>query len=373
MQFTRLMLAILCAALDVLATRSRDAITMRTESVLSASSSSSTGTSDTDGVETKSHAFKVSLRAERMTSRLMYTTPSCQLPSRDKAFPGEIVVFMQHDNVRSFSHSTQMNYENRVRCTGEINKNCTGADPPSPNLKACDPLLDSCGCDMDPSWLHSPIHRQMMTHIQPMCVTAKDNTKRKLAEDPFRILMVGLGSGAIPMWLLDNCRVYVQKGLKIESLELDSRIIDVAENFLGFRTLDDVNTVEKGEYAHAVQVRVNQSDAYDAIVINAFDASNNVPEAYRNKPFLQNLFKLLRPRGVVVQNLRKAEFEDAVKQHTAAFGRGWVEGISKVEGASSQARIVVSKKPGPPLSGASRPSVLASVLFAMVAAGASAM
>lgn len=164
-----------------------------------------------------------------------------------------------------------------------------------------------------------PAEQKMMDLIKPICDSASDNENRILTDDPLHILIVGLGSGALPMYSLQNCRVYVSKGIKIETVEADPRLIKLAIGLFGYSSVPDLSTIEQMDLGLAVQKRTNQTIKYDIVLVNAFDAKG-APETCRNPNFFTNVKTILRPDGRVLQSLRSPQYEDAIVEYQKTFG-----------------------------------------------------
>ncbi len=136
-----------------------------------------------------------------------------------------------------------------------------------------------------------------------------------LNPDPKRILVAGLGGGTIPMAMRD-----LFPNASIDVLEVDQAVLNVAEEFFGFRE-DDAMT------AHVVDARVFikraglRGEQYDYIVLDAF-SGEYIPEHLLSKEFLEEVRAILTPDGVVVANTfsssRLYDYESVTYQ--AVFG-----------------------------------------------------
>ncbi|HEX6309908.1 MAG TPA: fused MFS/spermidine synthase [Longimicrobiales bacterium] len=109
-----------------------------------------------------------------------------------------------------------------------------------------------------------------------------------------RMLFVGLGGGAMPMY----ARQIVPEA-RIDVVEIDPVIVDVARRYFGFTT-DDRMTVHTGDGRAFIESA--QPGTYDLIVLDAF-SDDEVPYALTTREFLRAVRAILTPGGVVVSNL----------------------------------------------------------------------
>jgi len=148
---------------------------------------------------------------------------------------------------------------------------------------------------------------------------------RDLKEDPLHILLLGVGSGALSMSVLNNCRVFVPGGLKVESVEPDQSIMNVAQQLFGFKGIPGVHKIEVGSCGVALQQRVKDGNAanggkYDAVVINVFNGDDTVPTECKNQTFLGQVKTIVKDQGVVLQSVHNKELSSALSDYTAVFG-----------------------------------------------------
>jgi spermidine synthase len=114
-----------------------------------------------------------------------------------------------------------------------------------------------------------------------------------LAEEPQRIMIVGLGGGTMPMFL----RNYYPNAT-IDVVDIDPDIVHIAKEYFGFR--EDANMhahVSDGrKFVEAVRA------PYDMIFLDAFGA-RNVPPHLTTVEFMRAVKRALKPGGVVVGNV----------------------------------------------------------------------
>merc|ERR550514_766734 len=89
---------------------------------------------------------------------------------------------------------------------------------------------------------------------------------------PMRVLLVGLGGGALPAYMLSQC----PKGsVFVESVEYDPRVVKAAERFFGFQVIPGANEVETDDGGKAVARRASNPDSssreqYDVVLVDCF-------------------------------------------------------------------------------------------------------
>jgi len=142
------------------------------------------------------------------------------------------------------------------------------------------------------------------------------------AKQPFRVLMFGLGGGAVPMYLRDRC-----DSALIESVESDARVALIAQRLFGF-TADSKNKVEiaDGEEAaerHAKTHPWPQGPHYDAILVDCFDGDNHVAPSCRSEKFVHAVRSALGPDGAVIHNVMDTDKNQVLPMYQATFGADW--------------------------------------------------
>lgn len=115
-----------------------------------------------------------------------------------------------------------------------------------------------------------------------------------LAPAEARILYVGLGGGAMPMYAR-----HVVPQATIDVVEIDPLIVDVAHEYFGFVS-DERMRVHIGD--GRVFIQDSAPGAYDLIVLDAF-SDDEIPYSLATREFLEEVRAGLAPEGVVVSNL----------------------------------------------------------------------
>jgi spermidine synthase len=109
-----------------------------------------------------------------------------------------------------------------------------------------------------------------------------------------RILFVGLGGGAMPMYVRQ-----VLPEARIDVVEIDPVIVQVARTHFGFEP-DSNMVVHTGDGRRFIEKA--PPGRYDLIVLDAF-SDDEVPYALTTRTFLEAVHDALDPDGVVVSNL----------------------------------------------------------------------
>ena len=130
--------------------------------------------------------------------------------------------------------------------------------------------------------------------------------------DQARILVVGLGGGAMPRWL----RIAVPNA-QIAVVEISPAVVRAAREWFGFET-DSLMTVHVEDAADFVARTPAQ--LFDLIILDAFDATG-VPEALQSKTFFDHVHRILTPEGVVASNLHLGSptYETLIGRHRSLF------------------------------------------------------
>lgn len=120
-----------------------------------------------------------------------------------------------------------------------------------------------------------------------------------LAEAPRRVLIVGLGGGALPVFLRRHYPL-----LQIDVAEIDPEVLTAATLYFGFRQ-DDLLKAHVGDGRSFIEN--TPAGRYDLIILDAF-GSTEVPAHLATAEFLQAVRRALAPSGVAVSNLWKSGY-----------------------------------------------------------------
>lgn len=140
-------------------------------------------------------------------------------------------------------------------------------------------------------------------------------TALAVVETPKRVLVVGLGGGAMPMFLR---RLFPDA--TIDAVEIDPAVIKVARRFFDFRE-------DRRLHAFAADGRAfveKSAGGYDLIFLDAF-GSSDIPRHLATLEFLQLVRARLSPSGVVVGNVFAPSlnpmFGSMIRTYAAAFAQ----------------------------------------------------
>jgi spermidine synthase len=110
-----------------------------------------------------------------------------------------------------------------------------------------------------------------------------------------RVLVIGLGGGVIP-----RAMRRIDPELRIDVVELDPAVVDVAKRHFGYREDRALRTFI-GDGRVFVRRRARAGERYDLIVIDAYERVY-VPEHLMTREFVAEVRALLAPGGVVASN-----------------------------------------------------------------------
>ncbi|XP_018589744.1 eEF1A lysine and N-terminal methyltransferase-like isoform X2 [Scleropages formosus] len=120
---------------------------------------------------------------------------------------------------------------------------------------------------------------------------------------PVSVLLVGLGGGGLPQFLRDFV-----PGASVEVVELDPAMLEVAQQWFGFR-VDDRLKVVLGDGLEHINTLENQGGhSYDVIMFDVDSKDPTLgmscpPPAFVETTFLKKVHNLLTARGVFMLNL----------------------------------------------------------------------
>jgi spermidine synthase len=137
-----------------------------------------------------------------------------------------------------------------------------------------------------------------------------------------RVLIVGLGGGAMIHFLK-----HYDPEVKIDALEIDPVVVQVADRYFDVRSEGNVNIVT----TDGVRYLERTKERYDVIYMDAFlkpsadTDPTGKPLAMKTQQFYKEMQKRLNPRGVVVFNVNPHQAVDAdLRAIRAAFGQSYV-------------------------------------------------
>ncbi|XP_023860164.1 eEF1A lysine and N-terminal methyltransferase isoform X1 [Salvelinus sp. IW2-2015] len=150
--------------------------------------------------------------------------------------------------------------------------------------------------EVDKGYLCCAHHRVMVAGLAMLGVGTDHNKD-------VSVLLVGLGGGGLPQFLRDFV-----PGARVEVVELDPAVLEVAQGWFGF-TPDDRLTVTLGDGLERINnIEREGGHQYDVIMfdVDSKDPSLGMscpPPAFVETAFLERVGNLLTPRGVFMLNL----------------------------------------------------------------------
>eukprot|EP00746_Dinoflagellata_sp_MGD_P006737 gnl/MRDRNA2_/MRDRNA2_113265_c0_seq1.p1 gnl/MRDRNA2_/MRDRNA2_113265_c0~~gnl/MRDRNA2_/MRDRNA2_113265_c0_seq1.p1 ORF type:complete len:363 (+),score=44.29 gnl/MRDRNA2_/MRDRNA2_113265_c0_seq1:184-1272(+) len=276
--------------------------------------------------------------------------PTCTVEGSNVSQSPEIQVYIRHDNIRSLAFGGGYAEHSSVYCKGEVENFCTAwtmDSRPRQTDRSCLALVEECSCEPDIR-ISSKAHLRVVKEVRHMCYKAPD--QRDLYTDPFRILIIGLSSGVLPMYLMADCRVFVPGGLKLSIVEPDPRVVDLAHDLFGFAASSSVAEIETVDPKKALLERLLEPDhvKYDVVIVDLTDGSGGIPESVQGTAFLEGLDRLLRPGSQVMHYVPSSAYNQTFSDYVTVFGKEYLQeyetGMSREEGPE---HIIVVH--GPPI------------------------
>ncbi|MDX1444492.1 MAG: fused MFS/spermidine synthase [Gammaproteobacteria bacterium] len=157
-----------------------------------------------------------------------------------------------------------------------------------------------------------------------------DYTKLSLAgllinPDPERILVVGLGGGTLP-----ETFHAMFPDAKIDAIEIDEAVVDVAERYFDFKEEDNIRVIVKDARVYVKQAGMF-GRSYDYIILDAFNG-DYIPEHLMTKEWLEEVKRLLAPGGVLVANTFSVSrlYHNESVTYEEVFG--WIRNVKQESG-----------------------------------------
>lgn len=211
-------------------------------------------------------------------------------------------VWVHDDNTRSLNFGGDTSgSQTTVTCKGSVPSSCRASTPPAP----CSQV--QCPCDPDTSALDFPYMRAITKEV------ISDATCKGSGQS--RMLLIGLGGGALTMYLESHC-----PGLQIDAVEANKHVVDAAYGLFGLDRSGSKVSVEVADGGTAVQNRVASGSRYDFVVVDCFQAQGQVPASCRSDAFISGLRSLLKPGGKVLQQVWKAQYRSILGMYNDEFG-----------------------------------------------------
>lgn len=154
-----------------------------------------------------------------------------------------------------------------------------------------------------------------------------------------RVLVVGLGGGAMPMFLRA-----VHPGLAIDVVELDPIVIRAAREFMGFRE-DEHLKVHAGDGRRFIETG---TDRYDIIFLDAYGPSD-IPVALTTVEFLRAVRARLSADGLIAGNVWSPRFNELYEAMHQSYREAFGARLCVLDAEGSGNRIFLARADGMPL------------------------
>lgn len=237
---------------------------------------------------------------QSLSSNSSVVVELCRIPSVQKG-DHPLSVRLLPDNRRAMyltpdaaANTADVEAETEIQCLGETPGLCEHSDG------HCKP----CPCRIDPLSPPDSYVQLMLQEIRPRCRAAPEG-------ESIRVLLIGLGGGAVPQQILAHCPV---GSVTVHVVEIDERVIQMATEYFGLpkgRHLE----VEHADATEALEKRFGKSgnvflegearsiELYDVALVDCMAGSGLVPLPCRSAQFVELLHKALRKGGLAMQNI----------------------------------------------------------------------
>lgn len=180
-----------------------------------------------------------------------------------------------------------------------------------------------CPCEFDAAGDLSAAYMQtMFEQLSPLCPSAATTETSSS-----RVLMIGLGGAELPQYLLHHCPDMV-----IEAAEISANVINISRAYFGLAESEETfgGRIAIDHSDALAAVRSREAGEYDAVLVDCFVGSGEVPEDCRSQQFAEGVRRLLRSGGHLLQNMWHkspghqhvaADFREAVVTYSQVFGR----------------------------------------------------
>jgi spermidine synthase len=157
-----------------------------------------------------------------------------------------------------------------------------------------------------------------------------------------RVLIVGLGGGAMVHFL-----TRYDPQVKVDVVEIDPAVVQVAEEFFGIRSQGNVNIITADAFKYLAESQI----PYDVIYMDAFlkpsgdTDSTGVPLKLKQVQFYRSLSRTLAPDGLVVFNLNPhSGTRDDVQTIASAFPQAYIWRLPESTGVVMAAPLVPQRE-----------------------------
>ncbi|KTG40965.1 hypothetical protein cypCar_00017374, partial [Cyprinus carpio] len=180
---------------------------------------------------------------------------------------------------------------------------------------------------VDRGFLCCTHHEVMVAGLAMLGMDAINNK-----DHPVSVLLVGLGGGGLPQFVHDFVPC-----ARVEVVELDSAVLEVAQSWFGFHTDERLKVILGDGLEHIKTLESEGGHSFDVIMFDVDSKDTTLgmscpPSAFVETSLLKKVYSLLTPRGLFMLNLvcrdsalRKSVLERVQAVFTCVFSRG-IEG-----------------------------------------------
>ena len=155
---------------------------------------------------------------------------------------------------------------------------------------------------------------------------------------PRRVLIVGLGGGAMPMFLRA-----VDPSLAIDVVEIDPLVVRVAREFMGF-----VEDRQLKVHVGCGRRFIEESDQrYDIVFLDAYGPSD-IPVALTTVEFLRTVRARLQPNGIVAGNVWSPTFNELYEAMHQSYREAFGPHLCVLDAEGSGNRIFLARQDASP-------------------------
>ncbi|XP_016122532.1 eEF1A lysine and N-terminal methyltransferase [Sinocyclocheilus grahami] len=180
---------------------------------------------------------------------------------------------------------------------------------------------------VDRGFLCCTHHEVMVAGLAMLGMDAINNK-----DQPVSVLLVGLGGGGLPQFVHDFVPC-----ARVEVVELDPAVLEVAQTWFGFQTDERLNVTLGDGLEHIKTLESEGGHSFDVIMFDVDSKDTTLgmscpPPAFVETSLLKKVYSLLTPRGLFMLNLvcrdsalRKSVLERVQAVFPCVFSRG-IEG-----------------------------------------------
>uniref|UniRef100_A0A9J8BE24 eEF1A lysine and N-terminal methyltransferase n=1 Tax=Cyprinus carpio carpio TaxID=630221 RepID=A0A9J8BE24_CYPCA len=176
------------------------------------------------------------------------------------------------------------------------------------------------------------LYRRLIFMNNSQLVQSESRLRSAATDHPVSVLLVGLGGGGLPQFVHDFVPC-----ARVEVVELDSAVLEVAQSWFGFHTDERLKVILGDGLEHIKTLESEGGHSFDVIMFDVDSKDTTLgmscpPSAFVETSLLKKVYSLLTPRGLFMLNLvcrdsalRKSVLERVQAVFTCVFSRG-IEG-----------------------------------------------